>query len=141
MSSSFADPNIVKKDWDSRLASVTSDRTVERLYDAMNRLERGDATALIDLPVPYRLGYAAALMDKLDGGRRIKQHFNLAGKGIERQAASLHALFPSKYKPTPSDVELDNDDEDREEVVTMEQREINGTFIFLIRGLSRLILV
>ena len=124
------------KQWNGRGDSIASTRIGQSLYELTESLERHQLkdplTKLV--PVAYRLGYAAAVMDKLDGGCRLARHLALAGRPIERQKQSLHSLFPSKYGPCTDASENINDDEtvaeediqDGDKFFSDEQLEING---------------
>ena len=115
--------------WNDERERIMSSSIGYRLYRTMLHLEAGDfidpAKELI--PAIYRLGYAVALMDRLDGSCRIARHLELAGNSIETQQGSLHMMLPSIYS-SPSDASAAAAFRYYaiESALTAEQIEING---------------
>ena len=140
LSASFHATMIDGCEWHGRVKEIGSNAMGERLYELTKRLERRQYTKPSLVPVPYRLAYAAAVVDKLDGGCRLARHLALAERSVERQKQSLHSLFPSKYGPYTGSFQGINDavsvaeenaGEDYDDV-SAEQMELNGECCSLI---------
>ena len=119
------------KAWNNEPDDVMSSNIGYRLFRMMRHFEVGafeDPFNFLMIPSIYRLGYAAALMDRLDGGCRIARHLELACKSVETQQGSLHLMFPAVYTAlnAVSAEAATSQEYANEQALTEEEIEING---------------